>query len=106
MTPLLTGWGRTAPSAARLVETSATGVPGLVRDHPARGLIARGLGRSYGDASLPAAAGARVAGSRLANRVIAFDPDTGILRAEAGLALHDVNPVSYTHLTLPTILRV
>jgi FAD/FMN-containing dehydrogenase len=53
--------------------------------------LTRGLGRSYGDASLPAAPTARVAGSRLADRVIAFDPDRGVLRAEAGLALRDIN---------------
>jgi len=49
--------------------------------------LTRGLGRSYGDASLPPQAGARVAASRRADRLLAFDPATGVLRAEAGLSL-------------------
>jgi FAD/FMN-containing dehydrogenase len=53
--------------------------------------LTRGLGRSYGDASLPSTAGAIVAGSRLADRVIGFDRETGVLHAEAGLSIRDVN---------------
>ncbi len=49
--------------------------------------LTRGLGRSYGDASLPAAASEVVAGTRLGDRVLAFDRDTGVLRAEAGFRL-------------------
>jgi len=82
---MLSGWGRwpVVPGHELLSEDLAAVTAGAT--------LTRGLGRSYGDASLPAAADARVAGSRLANRVIGFDPGTGILRAEAGLALHDVN---------------
>lgn len=53
--------------------------------------LTRGLGRSYGDASLPAADGGLVAASPLADRILAFDPDTGLLRAEAGLPLWRLN---------------
>ncbi len=82
---MLSGWGRwpVVPGQELLSEDLAT----LTRDAN----LTRGLGRSYGDASLPAAPTARVAGSRLADRVIAFDPDRGVLRAEAGLALRDIN---------------
>jgi len=48
----LTGWGRTAPSSAAVVERSSRDIEGLVaavKDLPPRGGIARGLGRSYGD---------------------------------------------------------
>ena len=48
----LTGWGRTAPSSAELVERPGRDVEQVaaaVKDLPARGGIARGLGRSYGD---------------------------------------------------------
>jgi len=53
--------------------------------------LTRGLGRSYGDASLPAADGATVAGSPLADRILSFDRQSGILRAEAGLPLWRLN---------------
>jgi FAD/FMN-containing dehydrogenase len=83
--PVLSGWGRwpVVPGHELLSEDLAS----LTRDAS----LTRGLGRSYGDASLPASPSARVAGSRLADRVIAFDPDTGVLHAEAGLALRDIN---------------
>ena len=49
--------------------------------------LTRGLGRAYGDAALPAPGDLRVAGSTLADRVLAFDPTTGVMTAEAGLSL-------------------
>jgi FAD/FMN-containing dehydrogenase len=52
--------------------------------------LTRGLGRSYGDASLPPAGTLEVAGSALADRLLAFDSETGVLRAEAGLALREI----------------
>src|SRR5262249_29253051 len=53
---LLTGWGRTAPSRARVVRPDSEQVVDLVRAATAtgpggRGLLARGLGRAYGDAA-------------------------------------------------------
>jgi FAD/FMN-containing dehydrogenase len=53
--------------------------------------LSRGLGRSYGDSSLPARASDKVVGTRLADRILAFDPESGVLRAEAGLSLHEIN---------------
>ena len=49
----LTGWSRTAPSVAQVlstpdVETIAAAVA-KAADGASRGVIARGLGRSYGD---------------------------------------------------------
>ena len=52
--------------------------------------LSRGLGRSYGDSSLPAAGDERVAGTVLADRMLSFDPKTGVLRAEAGLSLRQL----------------
>ena len=47
---LLTGWGRTAPTAATVVAPAGDDdVRQLLADPPSRGLLARGLGRSYGD---------------------------------------------------------
>lgn len=52
--------------------------------------LSRGLGRSYGDSSLPGPGDHTVAGSVRADRILAFDPDTAVLRAEAGLPLRDI----------------
>lgn len=49
--------------------------------------LTRGLGRSYGDASLPARPGGVIAATRLGDRVLAFDRAAGVLRAEAGFRL-------------------
>lgn len=49
---LVTGWGRTAPSRATIVEVEESELDRLdtiAGDTSARGAIARGLGRSYGD---------------------------------------------------------
>jgi decaprenylphospho-beta-D-ribofuranose 2-oxidase len=45
------GWGRTAPVVSTAVTASAEGVAELLRGAGPRGVIARGLGRSYGDAA-------------------------------------------------------
>lgn len=57
-------------------------------------LLSRGLGRAYGDASLPPeGAESHVAGTPLADRLLHFDPETGVLRAEAGLSLAALNEI-------------
>ena len=49
---LLTGWGRTAPSMAMVQEpNNAEDVQSAIVHAGARGVLARGLGRSYGDAA-------------------------------------------------------
>jgi|CXWL01.1.fsa_nt_gi FAD/FMN-containing dehydrogenase len=82
--PLLSGWGRlpVVPAREILSEDLATATRGAV--------LTRGLGRSYGDSSLPPPGVDEVVSSILADRVIAFDPESGLLRAEAGLALSDL----------------
>ena len=83
----LSGWGRHP-----LVEGHEVLSEDLERI--TRGVVlTRGLGRSYGDASLPPPGQHRVAGSVLADRFLAFDRDTGIVRAEAGCPLWRVNRV-------------
>lgn len=84
MSPL-TGWGRTQRVLAH--ELASENLEQITRD----AVLTRGLGRSYGDASLPATPGALVATSRMANRILAFDEQRGLLRAEAGLSLAELN---------------
>jgi decaprenylphospho-beta-D-ribofuranose 2-oxidase len=52
------------------------------------GTIARGLGRSYGDAALNA--GGQVLGMARLNRFLAFDAVEGRLTCEAGVSLRDI----------------
>lgn len=61
------------------------------RRDTARATLSRGLGRSYGDASLPAGSESPVASSLRADRVISFDESTGVIRAEAGVTLAELN---------------
>lgn len=79
----LSGWGRLF-SPGREVH-----VDDLSRAPEAP--ISRGLGRSYGDSSLPPPGNPVAINTVWADRVLGFDPVTGVLRAEAGLALHEIN---------------
>ncbi len=79
----LSGWGRLAvPGHERLGEDLAA----LTRD----AVLTRGLGRAYGDSALPPKGALEVAGSRRADCILAFDPGSGLLRAEAGLSLAEI----------------
>ncbi|MCG5055265.1 MAG: FAD-binding oxidoreductase [Myxococcales bacterium] len=53
--------------------------------------LSRGLGRSYGDSSLPARPGDKIVQTPLSDRILAFDPVSGLLRAEAGFSLVELN---------------
>jgi FAD/FMN-containing dehydrogenase len=80
----LWGWGR-LPRPGR--EQRSEDLEKLTQ----KAVLSRGLGRSYGDASLPPPSEPVVAGTALADRILAWDPSSGRLRAEAGLTLHEVN---------------
>jgi decaprenylphospho-beta-D-ribofuranose 2-oxidase len=53
--------------------------------------LSRGLGRSYGDSSLPASDRPDVLNTTFADRILRFDEDTGLFRAEAGFPLSELN---------------
>ncbi|MGA5118432.1 FAD-binding protein [Streptomyces pseudogriseolus] len=83
----VTGWGRTAPSAARLVRPRTFEEAALaVRGCGARGGIARGLGRAYGDAAQNA--GGEVFDMTGLDRIHAIDADAGTVLCDAGVSLH------------------
>ena len=88
---LLTGWGRTAPSAADVVHPvhpdmvgEALTAAGADPEH-ARGLIARGLGRSYGDAAQNA--GGTVVDTTWLDAIHQADLTHGLITVGAGVSL-------------------
>ncbi len=82
----LTGWGRTAPSTATVCRpTRPAAVDDVWPVAPPRGVIARGLGRSYGDAAQNGG-GTVVDCTGLAG-IRAFDRTTGTVRVDAGVSL-------------------
>ncbi|WP_093769355.1 FAD-binding oxidoreductase [Streptomyces sp. F-7] len=83
----VTGWGRTAPSAARLIRPRTFEEAVLaVRGCGARGGIPRGLGRAYGDAAQNA--GGEVFDMTGLDRIHAIDADGGTVLCDAGVSLH------------------
>ena len=82
----LTGWGRTAPSSAAW--TAPADVPDLVAaltSSGPRGVIPRGLGRSYGDSAQNA--GGLVVGTAGLDRVLALDDAAGTVTVESGVTI-------------------
>ncbi|MFF7448601.1 MULTISPECIES: FAD-binding protein [unclassified Streptomyces] len=83
----VTGWGRTAPTTARLIRPrSYEEAAAAVRGCGARGGIARGLGRAYGDAAQNA--GGAVLDMTGLDRVHAIDAAGGTVLCDAGVSLH------------------
>lgn len=92
----LHGWGRTAPSTAQVLATPDPEVIAAavarVADQNAdlpedqrRGVIARGMGRSYGDPAQNG--GGLVIDMQPLNRIHSIDPDTAIVDVDAGVTL-------------------
>jgi decaprenylphospho-beta-D-ribofuranose 2-oxidase len=92
-TTSVTGWGGGAAAQVRVV------TPGRIEDFPAalarsralreagRGVIARGMGRSYGDAA-QRQGGAVISTARL--KASELDPDQGTVTAQAGVTLGEL----------------
>ena len=87
-TSRLTGWGRTSPSSARVAEVSQNNVAGLLKDPHHRGVLIRGLGRSYGDAAQKA--GGTVLTLEGSAEEAVLDRSAATLTAGAGVSLHDL----------------
>ena len=95
-TRTLTGWGRTAPTTAEVLSTQdvdqiAAAVARVADDNAdkpsylQRGVIARGMGRSYGDPAMNA--GGLVIDMQQLNTIHSIDPDTAIVDVDAGVTL-------------------
>ena len=85
---VVSGWGRTAPSAAEVVRfTRPDEVDHLMERVEAKGghLIARGLGRSYGDAAQ--CAGGVIVDTTGLDAIVASDLKEGWVRVGAGVSL-------------------
>ena len=81
----ISGWGRfPAIDANVVVPADMVGWKAALGEHAS--IIARGLGRSYGDS----ANGPVVLQSDYLDHYIKFDAQQGILQCEAGLSLHEV----------------
>jgi decaprenylphospho-beta-D-ribofuranose 2-oxidase len=81
----IAGWGRFPVRPGRVLRPHRLVVPaGSAR------VLPRGLGRSYGDAAVPAAPDDLVLDTRRADCIVAFDSASGRLTAEAGLSLAEV----------------
>jgi decaprenylphospho-beta-D-ribofuranose 2-oxidase len=85
----LTGWGRTAATPAVLTTVhDDEQVRAVLKQAGDRGLVARGLARSYGDAAQNA--GGLVLDMTAANRVLHADLETGLVDVEAGISLDEL----------------
>lgn len=82
----LSGWGANLREDCWLTEPSTR--PQVSEWLDRAGTIARGLGRSYGDAAINA--GGQVLGMTRLDAELAFDESTGTLTCEAGLSLAQI----------------
>ncbi len=84
----LTGWGRYPAIDARTLRGED------LERLTTRAQLSRGLGRAYADSALPPRGSTQpVAITPLADRILAFDESTGVVRAEAGLSLGTLREV-------------
>ena len=91
-------WGRVLRASHQIARPSFRDqLPTMIGDasHKAGGVLAVGLGRSYGTSGLNAD-GALIAASGL-DRLISFDHETGVLHAEAGTSLEQVLNFAVPH---------
>ncbi|MDQ3935254.1 MAG: FAD-binding oxidoreductase [Actinomycetota bacterium] len=82
---LLTGWGRTAPTRSTLLDASLESISHALSSAPARGVLARGLGRSYGDAAQNA--GGTVLRMEALAAVHDVDLESGVVTVDAGVSI-------------------
>lgn len=85
----LSGWGRHPVETCRVYRPEKVAeLREVLGSAPEGGVVSRGLGRAYGDAALNGQ-GAVVSHLRL-NRMLAFDPATGVLECEGGVSFAEI----------------
>src|SRR6266478_568093 len=85
----LSGWGNVPRQPANVFRPEKWAeLKSVVAQAPSSSLVARGLGRSYGDAALNDGGGV-VLQAHL-DRILSFDPQSGLLECEAGVSLSDL----------------
>ncbi len=80
----IAGWGGIGTDAEELL---AEDLLDATKEVP----LSRGLGRSYGDSAVPPQSQPKVLTTVLADRILSFDPESGVLCAESGLSLYELN---------------
>jgi FAD/FMN-containing dehydrogenase len=85
----LSGWGRFPVEECHVFRPEKRrSAASILESGSQSNYIARGLGRSYGDAGLNGGGGV-IDFTRL-NRMLSFNPDTGVLECEAGVSLAEI----------------
>lgn len=84
----LSGWGLATRSRASVVTATSDEAAEVIARADGRGVIARGLGRSYGDPAQNAGGTALVLQSPIAD--VELDRDRALVRVGAGVSLHDL----------------
>ena len=82
----LQSWGRLPVESQQLVLASSTAEELVGQSNSS--ILPRGLGRSYGDVCLNP--GGKLLSSAALDNFIAFDPETGLLTAQAGVSLGEI----------------
>src|SRR5437762_608926 len=89
MTQMLAGWGNFTPEECHVLRPEKPReMRDIIRDGQEKSYIARGMGRSYGDAAVNGGAGV-ILQTRL-NRMLDFDPASNELTCEGGVTLAEI----------------
>ncbi|KAA9166860.1 FAD-binding oxidoreductase [Amycolatopsis acidicola] len=92
----LSGWARTAPTTADVLSTpDVETIAKAVTRAGERGVLARGLGRSYGDTAQNA--GGLVVDMTALNRIHSIDPDSALVDLDAGVSLDQLMKAALPH---------
>ena len=102
--PVLTGWGRSTRSRAAAVVAPRTmsDLADALRSADGRAVLARGAGRSYGDAAL--CADGLVVDMTALEPQVSLDSRSGLLVAAAGTTFEDVLRVSLPQGWVPPVI--